>query len=136
MQLLRAALTDFPLVVRNLYPDLNPQAQREKIAAFEAAPAAEMLKILQYLRNLVHPPRCIRIGVKFGAGEFESDCKFVFVIAIQVMACLFDSFRKKAETRLTDVEGLVRNLSPEDRAGLITYIRGLVQDASTSIVSS
>jgi hypothetical protein len=121
-EILQASRQDFPQVLRNLFPALSFEEKAKKIRAFEAEPGMEMLRMLQYLRNLVHPPRCRRLGVKLGSIEFESDCKFAYIIAFPIMTCLFAAMARKANTKMRDLSGIIEELPPQARTFLVSYV--------------
>jgi hypothetical protein len=111
-ELLKAALQDFPLICSNLYPNDSSVQRIERLEKFQTRPGVEMLCILQGMRNLIHGPRWPRLGVKVTA-DFDADCKFVFVVSFQVMACLFETIIRKAKGRMADVDELRQRLSPK-----------------------
>jgi hypothetical protein len=111
--LLVAAMQDFPLVVANLYPDLSEEDRRNKVKRFAQNPGIEMLRILQHMRNFVHGSRWARVGITATAHDLESDSKFAFVVASQVMFCLTNTFIRLATEGLARANEIKDKLSPE-----------------------
>ncbi len=130
-ELLEAAVQDFPLISSNLYPKDTKVQRVERVKRFQDKPGIEMLRILQDMRNLIHGPRWPRLGVKV-TSEFESDCKFVFVTSFQVMACLFATISRKANTRTADADALRQVLSPEVQSMLRGEILGMIESSGRS----
>jgi hypothetical protein len=119
--LLIAAVQDFPTVSRNLFPKLSEEALSAKLEAFKVEPGIEMLRFLQHMRNLVHANRWPRLGITIASPEFESDCKFVYVIAYQVMDCLFNAFSRKSRSSISKISLLDAHMGPEQRAVLSRF---------------
>jgi hypothetical protein len=121
--LLQAAIQDFPLVAANLYPNLSTRARSEMADRFRTHPGIEMLRFLQHMRNLVHGSRWARLGITVKTSDFESDSKFVLVIASQVMFCLSRTFSKLAASGIANANEINEKLSPKAR----TLVRQQVQ---------
>jgi hypothetical protein len=119
--LLQAAIIDFPLFRRNLYPHEDDSTRAIKFEAFKKDPGIEMLQVLQHMRNLVHPNRWPRFGITITSPEFESDCKFIYVIAYQVMGCLFETFSRKSHSSTSQIEFLASGMSGHQRAVLSQF---------------
>ncbi len=134
-ELFTAALQDFPLISSNLYPKDSITEKVERGRRFQANPGIEMLRILQDMRNLIHGPRWPRLGLKV-TSEFEADCKFVFVVSFQVMACLFETIIRKANGRMADVEALKKQLSSGTQSELRDLILGMVGPSDPSFGGS
>jgi len=111
--LLVAAMQDFPLVVANLYPDFSEEDRHDKVERFGQNPGIEMLRVLQHMRNFVHGSRWARVGITASVHDLESDSKFAFVVASQVMFCLTKTFIKLATEGLTKANEIRGKLSPE-----------------------
>ncbi len=98
----------------NLYPDLSEDDRHNKVERFAQSPGIEMLRILQHMRNFVHGPRWARVGITASADDLESDSKFAFVAASQVMFCLTRTFIRLATDGLAKANEIRRKLQPED----------------------
>jgi hypothetical protein len=125
-EILKASIQDFPVALAGLFPRLSPEERAKKAEAFALQPGIEMLRILQDLRNLIHPSRCARLGVEIHTPHFEHDCKFVFVVSFQVMVCLFTAITRRSEKQLSDFE----NLPQEMKSALKGFAEELVSQGN------
>jgi hypothetical protein len=123
-QLLEAIVTDFPKLARTVYPNWNQARIREKIGAFRGSPGAEMLKVMQDMRNLVHAPRWLKTGSILDDTEFEENCKLAVLAGREVVQCLSVRTTKALDQALkglasfdhlpADVRGRVSDLMLRD----------------------
>ena len=87
-QLLKAIVSDFPKLAKTVYPNWDQAKIDEKIEAFRNSPGAEMLKVMQDMRNLVHAPRWLKTGSILDDIEFEANCKLAVLAGREVVQCL------------------------------------------------
>jgi hypothetical protein len=118
---LTAAVQDFPAVSRNLFPKLSEEELSAKLEMFKVEPGIEMLRFLQHMRNLVHANRWPRLGITITSPDFESDCKFIYVIGCQVMDCLFSAFLRKTQDSISKISLLGAHMGPEQCAVLSRF---------------
>ncbi len=133
--LFSAAVQDFPAVSRNLFPKDSEAKLSAKLEEFKVKPGIEMLRLLQHMRNLVHANRWPRLGITIASPEFESDCKFVYSIACQVMYCLFNEFSRKSQDSISKISLLDARMGPEQRAVLSRFALDILNPKPTEFRS-
>jgi hypothetical protein len=87
-ELLEAIVTDFPKLAKTVYPNWDQAKIEDKVLAFRSSPGAELLKVLQDMRNLVHAPRWLKTGSILDDVEFEENCKLAVLAGREVVQCL------------------------------------------------